>query len=221
MRSIAKRFASVLPRSAREAVQRTWYTYRIKTGDFKHDEPEFARLREWIAPGDLVLDIGANLGIYTAEMSRIVGPQGRVFAFEPVPETFRFLVHNSRHFPHNNITFLNVAVSSKSCAMTVNVPTTSTGIPASARASVQANGTGPTVTCLPLDQIQFWKRVSFVKIDVEGHESEVLAGMSSIIKTDRPTWVIEGTDPGIHQMMTGNGYRLELIPNSPNSIFHP
>lgn len=222
MRSIAKKAASVLPNGMRDAVQRSWYSFRIKTGDFKHTEPEFARMSEWVSPGDVVLDIGANLGIYTSELSRLVGPSGRVIAFEPVPVTFRFLVHNSRLFPHPNISFFNLAISSSSQFFSVDMPINASGLPALARASMKSgDGGGLQVMSMSLDQMKFPKRVSFVKIDVEGHEPSVLEGMTSILKNDRPTWVIEGMDAGIHSMMTDLGYRSEIMPNSPNTIFMP
>ncbi len=223
IKAIAKRIASCLPTGLRQVVQRGWYTYRIRSGDFKHYEPEFDRMSSWVSPGDWVLDIGANLGIYSSRLSQLVGTNGRVFAFEPVPETFRFLIHNSRLFPFPNITFMNIAVSSECGVVQMHVPMTGAGIPASARASISedSTGNGQAIVCMPLDQLDFPKRVTFVKIDVEGHELSVINGMLELIRRDRPRFVIEGFDEKIRDIMVGFGYQLEIIQDSPNSIFHP
>ena len=226
MRAVAKRIAALLPSGMRQSVQKAWYSYRIKTGDFTHNEPEFARLDSWVSSGDLVLDIGANLGIYTCRLSKLVGTAGRVIAFEPVPETFRYLIHNSRLFPHPNTTFLNMAVSSRSAFVVMQVPMTATGIPASALASIDDNQDGNThgltILCMPLDQMVFTQRITFVKIDVEGHEFQVIKGMMSIIRKDRPRFVIEGNDEAIRSLLVDElNYKHEIMPNSPNSIFHP
>ena len=52
-------------------------------------EPEF--LAAWLKPGMTAIDIGANLGVYSLPMARLVGPQGQVFAYEPASETRRLL----------------------------------------------------------------------------------------------------------------------------------
>ena len=226
MKAVAKRIASYLPSGVRQAVQRLWYTFRIKSGDFKHYEPEFERMNSWVAEGDWVLDIGANLGIFSCRLSKLVGATGRVIAFEPVPETFRFLVHNSRLFPFPNITFINMAVSSKCGVVVMQVPLTGAGIPASALASIredQSDGApGQSIVCMPLDQMAFPQKISFVKIDVEGHEFQVISGMRELIRKDRPRFVIEGHDEQIRKFFVDElGYTLELVPGSPNSIFHP
>lgn len=49
-----------------------------------------------MAPGDWALDIGANVGHYTKRMSDLAGPEGRVIAFEPVPDTFAVLCANAQ-----------------------------------------------------------------------------------------------------------------------------
>ena len=226
MKSLSKRVAARLPSSIRQSIQRRWYTYRLRTGNFGHTEPEFKLMDDWVRPGDWVLDIGANVGIFTARLSSLVGASGRVIAFEPVPETFRFLVHNSRLFAHGNITLMNVAISSASQSAGMHIPVGKTGIPASGLASISTreNPTagGVSILCIPLDQLVLPHRVSFVKMDVEGHELEAIRGMLGLIEKDRPRLLIEGADAEVRDILVGRfRYRLEQIPGSPNSIFHP
>ncbi len=61
--------------------------------------------------GDAARDIGANVGHYTSRLSKLVGPNRRVSALEPIPDTFDVLVANSRLLAYSNVTFLSVAAS--------------------------------------------------------------------------------------------------------------
>src|SRR5712672_2096616 len=58
-------------------------------------EKEIDFLRHWLRPGMTVIDIGANLGVYSLPMARLVGPTGHVFSYEPGSET-RALLERSR-----------------------------------------------------------------------------------------------------------------------------
>lgn len=94
----------------------------VKRGKFVSDEHEFSRLREWLAPGDVAIDIGANLGTYTMRMSELVGGAGRVYAFEPVPQTFATLTRLLSVADCTNVTALNLACSDRN-AIFVNLRT--------------------------------------------------------------------------------------------------
>src|SRR5258707_9420693 len=54
-------------------------------------EKEIAFVARWLRPGMTAIDIGANLGVYSLPMARLVGPEGQVFAYEPATETRRLL----------------------------------------------------------------------------------------------------------------------------------
>lgn len=222
-----KNLASLLPSGVRESLQKQWHTLRYRAGNFVHDEPEFGLLAQWVKEGDWVLDVGANIGIFSARLSQLVGSTGRVIAVEPVPSTFRVLVHNSRLFAHPNVTPLNIAISSQPAVANMHIPTTSSGLPALARASLvssaEQNGhkSNVQVVCLSLAQTAFPHPIAFVKVDVEGHEAQVLEGLATMLQRDRPRLVIEGHDEAIQQSLVALGYRREVIEGSPNSIFHP
>ena len=70
-------------------------------------------IKESVQQGDVVLDLGANIGYYTLIFARLVGPQGRVFAFEPDPENFRLLERNVKENHYTNVVAINKAVSNK------------------------------------------------------------------------------------------------------------
>lgn len=71
-----------LPRLWQQELKRFYYRIRIYLLKFKTTEPEFRILDSIISSGDWVLDIGANIGVYTKRFSDLVGPQGRVIAIE-------------------------------------------------------------------------------------------------------------------------------------------
>lgn len=104
----------MLPHQWQYALRRCWYTWKFRLGLFTSDEPEYSKLGEWVSEGDCVIDIGANVGIFTAALSQLVGPDGHVFAFEPIPETFRLLTFSSRLYAHQNVTLFNAADSDTS-----------------------------------------------------------------------------------------------------------
>src|ERR1700739_2290572 len=76
-------------------------------------ESELGYLRTILSPGKTFVDVGANLGIYTLAASRIVGPSGRVIAFEPSLESFPILKENISLNAFENVVAVRVALSDK------------------------------------------------------------------------------------------------------------
>ncbi len=75
-------------------------------------EPEETRIvMEHVKPGDVVLDIGANIGYYTLILADLAGPNGKVYAFEPDPESFRLLGKNIHENNYENVELVPKAVS--------------------------------------------------------------------------------------------------------------
>ncbi|MCL5269164.1 MAG: FkbM family methyltransferase, partial [bacterium] len=91
------------------------------------EEPDFPVVRRLVAPGDRVLDIGANIGVYTKLLAEQVGPGGRVWSIEPIPVTWRILQHNARALGLANVEALNCAASDSDGTVTMEVPPFETG----------------------------------------------------------------------------------------------
>jgi Met-10+ like-protein len=89
----------VLPEPALHALKKHYYGYLIQHAPEDWMERDALLVKELIAPGDVVLDIGANLGWFSRFLARLVGPEGKVYAFEPIPQTYEFLLHNMRKLP--------------------------------------------------------------------------------------------------------------------------
>ena len=92
-------------------------------------------LARLVSSGDWVIDIGANVGAYAYRLSELVGSTGRVFAFEPVPETMSLLAANLLRSPHQNVTLLNMAASDSTAVVRMNMPEFSSGLSNFYRAS--------------------------------------------------------------------------------------
>ncbi len=160
----------------------------IYANAFEHTERTI--LDRLIRPGMTILDVGANLGLYTCLFARRVGPRGRVLAFEPTPATFALLEENVR------LNRLQQTVECRCCALAEKEGTASMYVYPEgsdvynslaaplALGKVEAAGAidVPTTTmdrCLagvPLDG------GCFVKIDVEGFEHQVLQGGQGLLR---------------------------------------
>jgi FkbM family methyltransferase len=214
-----KRLASHLPFAARQMLRAAKYRVEFAAGRFRSDEPEFQRLAEWVQPGDWVLDIGANVGQYTLRLSELVGPQGRVIAFEPIAETVEILAAMARRARHRNITLLNVAVSECAGEVRLRVPANLDGLPDYFQSRVAGDGDQPALA-VALDGFHFPHRIALVKIDVERHEVSVIRGMLKLIERDRPTLIVEGHEGIYPEFLQAFGYRfLPKAPGSPNLVF--
>jgi hypothetical protein len=104
MLQIMKKLASRLPERSLLALKRLHYARLIRRGTFCSDEPEYSMLEQIVSPGDWVIDVGANVGQYTLRLSELVKASGRVFAFEPIPQTFELLAANCLLAPYRNVT---------------------------------------------------------------------------------------------------------------------
>jgi FkbM family methyltransferase len=148
-------------------------------------EPEMFLLPGLIAGDRTAIDVGANWGCYTYYLSKFCR---RVEAFEPIPSC----AESIRTFRGWNIRVHAVALSSVDGWRELRVPTHH-GVPASGYATFNEL-TGPaqaiTVPLRTLDEYEFTD-VALLKIDVEGHEMEVLKGASRTIDRERPVILVE------------------------------
>jgi FkbM family methyltransferase len=213
-----KRVAARFPTSMQHELRRHYYAWQIRRGRFRTHEREFDMLAEFVGPGDWVADVGANVGHYTARLSRLVSAGGRVLAFEPVPRTFELLAANARHFPHSNVTLMNVALSDTPQVCGMEVPGGEGG---AYLAHLSQRDTGLNIVCLPLDALPLPAPLRLVKIDAEGHEAAVLRGMVRTLERDRPALIVEVSSVAATEFLSERGYAMEKLPGSPNCIFRP
>jgi FkbM family methyltransferase len=216
-----KRLSSKLPLRAQQEMKRVHFWRQIRFGAFATAEPEYAKLAEWLAEGDWVIDVGANVGHYTLQLARLVGGTGRVIAFEPVPDTFELLASNVSAAAVRNVSLFNAAVSVQTAAMGISMPRFDSGLKNYYMAALTAKDSEFDVLTIALDSIQLPRRIALVKIDVEGHELQALQGMEKLLGKDHPRLIVEGVSEGVRDFLDRLDYDFIQLPQSPNRIFSP
>ena len=148
-------------------------------------EPHLTRwIQSRLKPGDVFVDIGANVGYFTLLASRLVGPEGRVLAIEASPEIHAQLQANVAGNDARNVRTVNVAVAEVPGELTL-FPGDALTTTSPAWAELKHLPRGPSVPALPLPDIlepSELGRVRFVKIDVEGGEWSVVQGMVGMLE---------------------------------------
>jgi FkbM family methyltransferase len=146
-------------------------------------------LHRLIDPGDVVVDVGANVGYMTSLAAVRAGREGKVLAFEPHPRVYELLVRNAAGWRKagagDSVELHRAALSDRKGEGTlVAGPSFDANMGLAALASVEAAATGSesiTVPLARLDGIAGTERVGLLKVDVEGHEVEVLRGASQLL----------------------------------------
>ena len=157
-------------------------------------------LPNYIQRGSTVLDIGANVGLLAGRLQRIVGPSGRVLAFEPIPESFEILQNLWRRYP--NIETYNLALSDRDGTAEFLVPKAGFNFPTAAVVSTAeqlpvGDPVGYRQLTLPVRRLDHLASelnlvdVSFVKCDVEGHELPVMRGAQTLLESQLPVISLE------------------------------
>ncbi len=219
---LLRRIAARLPRQWQNELRRFHFLRQIRRGNFVSDEPEFSMLSRLIRNGDWVIDVGANVGFYAKRFAELVGPEGRVLAFEPVPETFLLLANNMESCRLSNVSLFNAAVSETTGVVGMAIPKFSdTGQLNYYQAHITSPGESELrILTVSLDAIQIHTTVRLIKIDAEGHEFLVLKGMQKTLLRDRPILIVEAPQPEVWEFLGSLDYVSTILPGSPNVIFY-
>lgn len=189
-------------------------------------------LAQNLGAGDVLYDIGANVGFFTIIGAKLVGPTGHVYAFEPVPENAAAVHHNASLNNLTQVTVLHRAVSDRdgsgelllahysggSALSTVDTP------PPDLRAVIK-------VDVVAIDSLVSRQAIlppTVVKIDVEGAEINVLRGMAQTMNDHKPLIIYEIDDDdevsfnqkleACAAFLTRNGYSFTRIEDSYQEI---
>ncbi len=173
---------------------------RIERAIKKLDEPELFIINKLIEKGTDSIDVGVYRGVHSYEMSKY---SNHVHSFEPNPIIFNEL---NECLPQiiQNISLYNCALSEKSEKKILKIPIRNSesdksnyeeyykmGLATIHEKNTFENYDEFEINSKKLDEFNFEKRISFIKIDVEGHEIEVLAGSKELIKKSKPTLMVE------------------------------
>lgn len=151
-------------------------------------EKECAFIRRWLKPGMTVIDIGANLGVYSLPMARQVAPNGRVFAYEPASEPRRLQEISRQLNQANNLEIVAAALSDgeRQGRLAFGM--------SSELNSLGSGGPGEDVRITSLDReeaARLWKSPDLIKIDAEGEEERILAGGRVFFERHSPLVLFE------------------------------
>ncbi len=222
--ALIRRLASRhLPATLRTELYRFYSRRQIRRGTFVSREPEYPLLKNFVCAGDWAIDVGANVGHYTKILSDLVGPTGRVLAFEPIPQTFSILSSNVLIFSNQNVSSFCTAASSRFGMVGLVVPRGKASAPNFYRAGITNGKSDVLVLSVPLDFLKIPGRLALIKIDVEGHEEQVIAGSLGLLKQHRPVLVIEAgsNEASLRTTIQSLSYTVQRLPDSPNLLFVP
>lgn len=142
-------------------------------------------IRRIVKKGQIVCDIGAHIGSYTLSFAKLVGPEGKVYAFEPVPENLRLLKRNVQLNSYRNVVEIDKAVSSFSGKAKLYLSHTSSTDHQLYSSGKKRNLIWVKTTSLD-DYFKLHNgKIDFVKIDVQGSEMKVFRGMQGLLKKNR------------------------------------
>jgi len=178
-------------------------------GSYEHHKRK--AFEKWVAEGSVVFDIGANAGFYSLLASVLVGPQGKVFAFEPLPQNLGYLKEHLRMNRIKNVSVIDAAV-----AACPGVAHFAAGLTLS-MGHLAADGF-LTVRTVSLDEMVGSGKLpppDCVKIDVEGGEAEVLLGAKLLLRELHPTIFLATHSRGLHstccELLRSLGYSVEPL----------
>jgi len=189
-----------------------------------YEELEAKIMEEKITVGSIVVDVGANIGLHTLNMARMVGNTGQVFAFEPDPSNFEILGENVKINNYQNIILEKKAIGDKHGRTTLyqsDHPGNHRLFPQTKQAKGEVEVELTSLDKYFIDS-NLAEKINFIKIDVEGLEFSVLNGMKNILKNNKkikilfefmPKNIMEvGFVPiDLLNYITSNGFKLYCI----------
>lgn len=188
-----------------------------------------------VSKGQVAVDAGANYGWYTTLLSRAVGPAGSVYAFEAMPNTAQVLQQNCDLNECRNVTIIRCALGDRVGTTTIYDHQGRASGDASLFPIAEAKGQSHSCEMETLDNY-FHKRnltrCDFIKCDVEGAELMFLRGARQVLRTYKPTILLE-INPWVLQRSGTNGmevleevrrhgtYSFEVVGTRPAKFIQP
>jgi FkbM family methyltransferase len=174
----------------------------------------------FLQTGSVVIDVGANLGEWTVPFARKVGPAGRVLAIEPAPRSAAALESTLTANALAQAEIIRCAIGDRDGVAQFAVPVVTSSRTDTGTARIGPACVGHDALQVPLRSLDSLagehdlSRLDLIKIDVEGHERQVLDGAAAILGRHRPVLVVETGHEAdvdraaIHDRLAGFGYRM-------------
>lgn len=178
-------FHFLKPKSVMVQGHRMWLddqdTLELATQEI-YEPFETALFKKEIKTGQTVLDIGANIGYYTLIAVKLVGPRGKVYAFEPDPDNFFLLKKNVESNGYANVILVNQAVSDKTKTAKLFLNKTNKGD----HRLYDSRDKRPSISVQTVKLDDFFKKldkkINFIKMDIQGSEAGALEGLKLLIR---------------------------------------
>ena len=173
---------------------------RLQRSIKRNDEQEINLVKKFIKSGTDSIDVGVYRGVYSYEMSKY---SEKVHSFEPNPIIFKYIDKNLKKFI-KNIHLYNFALSNQNKTINLKIPIRNSNSNKEifeeyyemGKATIHnennfENYENFEIQTKKIDELSFDNKISFIKIDVEGHELEVIEGAKNTIKRDKPVLLVE------------------------------
>lgn len=181
--------------------------------------------KQLVRSGDTVLDIGANIGMVTLGLSKLVGDTGKIHAFEPNPELQLILQHTMERNKILNVRLHPFALGSRRDRLQLRIPINNAGAASlSQNRDLRGRFDVHEVPVRTLSEVVSEEKITsirLIKIDVEGFEAEVFRGGQEVLRTIRPDAILfemnertEGKLSGqpVFEILRDSGYAFFSIP---------
>jgi len=156
-------------------------------------------IKNEVSSGDIVLDIGANIGYYTLIFSKLVGNRGMVYAIEPEPKNLELLYENIKMNSRNNIKVIPKAISDKDKLTRLYLHPQNIGDHRLYDSGDQRNYVEVESITLNyyFNYMIMDRHVDFIKMDIQGSEFNAFIGMSKIIRANPSLKLITEYSPSM------------------------
>lgn len=189
-------------------------------------------IKQNISNGDLVMDIGANIGYFTLIMAKGIRENGKVFSFEPEPKNFELLKKNVEINNYSNVILEKKAIGNKTGIAKLYLADKKdnifySGLHRIFRSDLVSQISNPiSINIIKLDDylqdLKSIKKIRLIKIDVEGAEFDVLKGMSKILDGNKEIKIVMefssenlkdyGSNPSdVMDFLINKGFKLSII----------
>lgn len=197
--------------------------FGVLNNDWESPEVDFMLSR--LSPGVCMVDVGANVGVFTVQAARAVGASGQVHAFEASPQVGKMLmrsVFDNGLAEQCTVHACGLGDADVDGHYHRSLHSTNPGASYISQEHREDGAAGEAITIRRLDSIHFDRRVSFIKMDVEGFEERVIAGGMRLLTEHRPC-VLSELFPRALRHIGGNsagsyvarwealGYRIAIL----------
>jgi FkbM family methyltransferase len=162
------------------------------------DPGEIRFLRQYLKFGQTAFDIGSNKGGYLYWMRKAVGPAGSVYAFEPQPLLYEYLLSSVRSFGWENVEVENMGLGDQTADMELYIPGKEGDTSPGASFNTGKHGgedyyirPTPVTTLDEYTRLHDIGQIHLMKVDVEGFEYNVFKGADNILASQLPALLFE------------------------------